>query len=120
MDHRQSIYEVLWTADSAAGELHGRVGPSLPLQGATARVALSVPLSRCFRDSPHAPRDPSGQDFPWFIFVLMASVTFVGILSELVPSGVLPQMTQGLRVSESDVGFLVGVYALASELWAWS
>ena len=48
----------------------------------------------------------------------MASVTFVGILSELVPSGILPQMTEGLRVSETQVGFLVGVYALASALAA--
>ena len=54
----------------------------------------------------------------WFAFGLMASVTFVGILSELVPSGVLPQMTDGLGVSESQVGFLVGVYALASAVCA--
>ena len=52
----------------------------------------------------------------WFVFGLMASVTFVGILSELVPSGILPQMTEGLGVSETQVGFLVGVYALASAL----
>ena len=56
--------------------------------------------------------------FSWFVFGLMASVTFVGILSELVPSGLLPQMTQGLGVEESDVGFLVGVYALASAIAA--
>lgn len=54
------------------------------------------------------------QTFSWFVFGLMASVTFVGILSELVPSGILPQMTAGLGVEEGDVGFLVGVYALAS------
>ncbi|KIQ96647.1 Major facilitator family transporter [Lysobacter sp. A03] len=48
----------------------------------------------------------------------MASVTFVGILSELVPSGILPQMTEGLGIEESDVGFLVGVYALASAVAA--
>jgi predicted MFS family arabinose efflux permease len=48
----------------------------------------------------------------------MASVTFVGILSELVPSGILPQMTDGLGVEESEVGFLVGVYALASAIAA--
>jgi len=48
----------------------------------------------------------------------MASVTFVGILSELVPSGILPQMTEGLGVEESEVGFLVGVYALASAIAA--
>ena len=56
--------------------------------------------------------------FSWFIFGLMASVTFVGILSELGPSGVLPQMTEGLGVSETQVGFLVGVYALASAIFA--
>lgn len=56
--------------------------------------------------------------FSWFVFGLMASVTFVGILSELVPSGVLPQMTEGLGVSETQVGFLVGVYALASAICA--
>jgi predicted MFS family arabinose efflux permease len=58
------------------------------------------------------------QAFSWFVFGLMASVTFVGILSELVPSGILPQMTDGLGVEESEVGFLVGVYALASAVAA--
>ncbi len=57
-------------------------------------------------------------DFSWFVLGLMASVTFVGILSELVPSGILPQMTEGLGVGEGDVGFLVGVYALASAIAA--
>lgn len=62
---------------------------------------------------------PDGkQTFSWFVFGLMASVTFVGILSELVPSGILPQMTEGLGVEESRVGFLVGVYALASAIAA--
>ncbi|MGV8958821.1 MAG: MFS transporter [Stenotrophomonas sp.] len=54
----------------------------------------------------------------WFVLGLMASVTFVGILSEMVPSGILPQMTEGLGVEESEVGFLVGVYALASAIAA--
>lgn len=56
--------------------------------------------------------------FSWFVLGLMASVTFVGILSELVPSGILPQMTEGLSIEESEVGFLVGVYALASAIAA--
>lgn len=58
------------------------------------------------------------QAFSWFVLGLMASVTFVGILSELVPSGILPQMTEGLGIEESDVGFMVGVYALASAIAA--
>jgi len=58
------------------------------------------------------------QTFSWFVLGLMASVTFVGILSELVPSGILPQMSEGLAIGESQVGFLVGVYALASAIAA--
>ncbi|HEY9098245.1 MAG TPA: MFS transporter [Thiobacillus sp.] len=58
------------------------------------------------------------QTFSWLVLGLMASVTFVGILSELVPSGILPQMTDGLGIEESEVGFLVGVYALASAIAA--
>lgn len=58
------------------------------------------------------------QTFSWFVFGLMASVTFVGILSELVPSGILPQLSEGLGISDTQVGFLVGVYALASAICA--
>ncbi|KAA0893120.1 MFS transporter [Pusillimonas sp. ANT_WB101] len=48
----------------------------------------------------------------------MASVTFVGILSELAPSGIMSQMTEGLEIEQTQVGFLVGVYALASAVLA--
>ncbi len=54
----------------------------------------------------------------WFVFGLMAGVTFVGLLSELIPSGILPQMGEDLGVSESRIGMLVGVYALASAVCA--
>lgn len=50
------------------------------------------------------------------LFILMASITFMAILSELVPSGILPLMSQDLGVSESKVGLLVGYYAIASAL----
>ncbi|MEO7006257.1 MAG: MFS transporter [Terrimesophilobacter sp.] len=60
----------------------------------------------------------TAQAFPWFVLGLMASIPFVGILSELVPSGILPQMIEGLGVSDSQIGFLVGVYALASAVAA--
>lgn len=56
--------------------------------------------------------------FPWAIMILMSSVTFVGILSELMPSGVLPQMMQELDLSEVQGGNLVGYYALASAVFS--
>jgi predicted MFS family arabinose efflux permease len=52
--------------------------------------------------------------FPWLYLIIMSSVTFLGILSELVPSGILPQMSEGLHVSYSSIGLLVSVYAIAS------
>ncbi len=56
--------------------------------------------------------------FPWAIMVLMSTVTFVGILSELMPSGVLPQMMLELDLSEVQGGNLVGYYALASAIFS--
>ncbi|MDO6388589.1 MFS transporter [Pontibacter sp. BT731] len=56
--------------------------------------------------------------FPWLIMVLMSSVTFVGILSELMPSGVLPQMMADLNINEVQGGNLVGYYAIASAIFA--
>ena len=56
--------------------------------------------------------------FPWLLMILMSSVTFVGILSELVPSGVLPQMMADLHISEVQGGNLVGYYAIASAVSA--
>lgn len=56
--------------------------------------------------------------FPWVIMILMSSVTFVGILSELMPSGVLPQMMHELDLSEIQGGNLVGYYALASAIFS--
>ncbi|MEO6683579.1 MAG: MFS transporter [Ginsengibacter sp.] len=56
--------------------------------------------------------------FPWLIMILMSSVTFVGILSELMPSGILPQMMSDLNINEVQGGNLVGYYAIASAIFA--
>ena len=64
------------------------------------------------------PLETSNSVFPWLIMLLMSSVTFVGILSELMPSGVLPQMMADLDISEVQTGNLVGYYAIASAIFA--
>lgn len=58
------------------------------------------------------------KSFPWVMMILMSSVTFVGILSELMPSGVLPLMMNDLNISEVQTGNLVGYYAIASAICA--
>lgn len=55
--------------------------------------------------------------FSWPLFILMGSVTFMAILSELMPSGVLPEMAVGFGISEAQVGGFVGQYAIASALF---
>lgn len=45
----------------------------------------------------------SNNVFPWPIMILISSVTFVGILSELMPSGVLPKMMRELDLNEVQV-----------------
>jgi predicted MFS family arabinose efflux permease len=56
--------------------------------------------------------------FPWLIMILMSSVTFGGILSELMPSGVLPQIMADLNITEVQTGNMVGYYAIASAIFA--
>ncbi|MDP9806224.1 putative MFS family arabinose efflux permease [Trueperella bonasi] len=53
-----------------------------------------------------------------FVLVCMASVTMMAILSELVPSGILPELMAGLNISEAQAGNLVGFYAIASAISA--
>lgn len=55
--------------------------------------------------------------FSWPLFILMGSVTFMAILSELMPSGVLPQMATGFGISQAQAGGFVGQYAIASALF---
>lgn len=58
--------------------------------------------------------EKKNEKFPWLHLILLSSVTFMGILSELVPSGILPEMSEGLNVSYSAIGLLVSIYAIAS------
>lgn len=57
------------------------------------------------------------ETFPWIVLSLMSSVTFMGILSELVPPGILPEMSEGLGVSYSAIGLLVSIYAISSAVF---
>lgn len=41
----------------------------------------------------------------------------MAIISELIPSGILPELTDGLRISETQAGNLLGFYAIASAIF---
>lgn len=49
--------------------------------------------------------------FPWIGMVTLAAAIFITITSEFLPTGLLPDMAEGLNVSQSSVGLLVSVFA---------
>lgn len=53
----------------------------------------------------------------WGLLALFAAA-FTAVMTELLPAGLLPEMSEALHVSEGRVGFLVTAYAVASFLAA--
>ena len=49
--------------------------------------------------------------FPWLGLLILAGAIFVSVTSEVLPTGLLPDMAQGLGVSQSRVGLLVTIFA---------
>lgn len=60
--------------------------------------------------------DNKKEQFPWLYLLILSIVTFMAILSELTPSGILPEMSADLQVSYAAIGSLVSVYAIASAI----
>lgn len=48
---------------------------------------------------------------------LMAGVTFLAIICELMPSGILPLISKHFQLTNTEAGALVGIYAIASALF---
>ncbi|MDX3230459.1 MFS transporter [Streptomyces sp. ME19-01-6] len=55
---------------------------------------------------------------PWDGLLALAVAGFVTVLTETVPAGLLPQISDGLKVSQATTGQLVTVYAAGSMLAA--
>jgi predicted MFS family arabinose efflux permease len=56
-----------------------------------------------------APKTDTG--FPWIGLLTLAGAIFVSVTSEFLPTGLLPEMADGLGVSQSRIGLLVSVFA---------
>ncbi|MFC8761334.1 MFS transporter [Streptomyces sp. NPDC057193] len=69
-----------------------------------------------------APDPKSGGDaqqkLPLFALLALATAVFITSLTETLPAGLLPAMSQDLRVSESATGQTVTVYAIGTALTA--
>lgn len=49
--------------------------------------------------------------FPFFRLMVLTGAIFIAITSEFLPTGLLPEISDELRVSESQVGLLVTIFA---------
>jgi len=56
--------------------------------------------------------------FPWWGLLALATAAFTDVVTDLLPAGLLPQMSSSLRVPEARVGLLVSAFAVASALAA--
>jgi predicted MFS family arabinose efflux permease len=68
-----------------------------------------APKRKISPDSP--PADQGQRKLPLPALLVLAAIGFTAITTELLPSGLLPQISRGFGVAESDVGFLTAGYA---------
>ncbi|WP_411720603.1 MFS transporter [Mycetocola sp.] len=62
--------------------------------------------------APRAVHPPTGPPpFPWIGLIALSATVFLSISSEMIPTGLLPEMSKSLGVSPSQVGLLVTVFA---------
>lgn len=60
-------------------------------------------------DAQHTP--PLPKSFPLVPLLVLSALIFVFVTSEFLPTGLLPEIALELKVSESQVGFLVTIFA---------
>ncbi|QVQ53738.1 MFS transporter [Spiractinospora alimapuensis] len=68
--------------------------------------------------SPTLPSVEAPSRLPVFALVLMAMTSFIVIMTETLPAGLLPQLVASFEVSEGTAGQLVSAYALGTVLAA--
>ena len=56
--------------------------------------------------------------FPWWGLLALATAAFTDVVTDLLPAGLLPQMSSALHVPEARIGLLVSAFAVASALAA--
>ena len=56
--------------------------------------------------------------FPWTALLALSAAAFTDVTTDLLPAGLLPQMSGSLHVTEARAGLLVGAFAVASALAA--
>ena len=61
---------------------------------------ISLPSTGLPRPNDHAPTGP----FPWIGLIALSAAVFLSVTSEMLPTGLLPEMSTDLGVSQADIG----------------
>ncbi|MFD5865239.1 MFS transporter [Agromyces sp. NPDC127015] len=61
---------------------------------------------------------PSPTRLPYNGLLALAAIVFVGVVTEIMPAGLLPQMSADLGVTEAQIGWLVAAYAVTTAVTA--
>lgn len=64
--------------------------------------------------TPSSQRSSSSEnpsDFPWPALIVLSAAVFMTITAEFLPTGLLPEMSRSLEVSEAQIGLLVTIFA---------
>jgi len=61
--------------------------------------------------SSKAQNTPTTPRFPWIGLITLAAAVFLSVTSEMLPTGLLPEMSKSLGVAESQIGLLVSWFA---------
>lgn len=82
----------------------------------SAPITDSTPAVELSPAGPAATARPTR--LPYNGLLALAAIVFTGVVTEIMPAGLLPQMSADLGVSESQIGTLVAVYAVTTAVTA--
>ncbi|KGJ72618.1 major facilitator transporter [Cryobacterium roopkundense] len=71
-------------------------------------LTASIPIQRA--DGPDTP-SVAAPPFPWVGLIVLGAAVFLSITSEMMPVGLLPEMSASLDVDRSQIGLLVSWFA---------
>src|SRR5580658_8222811 len=88
--------------------------PSIFRDGREAKLSESSPLSGDILTASSSTNRAASARLPIIGLMALATASFISILTEALPAGLLPQISRDLDVSEAAAGQFVTAYAVAS------
>ena len=74
-------------------------------------MSFTAPITLPSTGLPRPDDQPRTGPFPWVGLIALSAAVFLSVTSEMLPTGLLPEMSSSLGVSQSQVGLLVSWFA---------